>query len=268
MPALGGMWPAPVLEPRPQEGTRRHTGEAYELVLDPVVPQLGRDLTVLPDPGARQFTEGLDLVGGVCGLDFSRGLQDVLVQAAEHQKRQREQEDGGSRSSNKGKKGKKRKRRKKKLPKGSSSSFPLDLRGGAGDQDTMFDYAEDENVEVAGVHWWSGDCSLHGRDDKFIEEKVVWTEEFIHKHGQLAKTTYGDRVHLYTQSSECYWLDWTKEWWLYVRRMGCPPWRWTGMMLTSTYGQVCYEEWVEQTWSGAAFSRKERPSDKTVKALI
>ena len=35
-------------EPRPPEGTRRHTGSGYELVLDPVVPQLGRDVKDWP----------------------------------------------------------------------------------------------------------------------------------------------------------------------------------------------------------------------------
>ena len=39
-PAAGR--PAPLLEVLPQEGMRRHTGVAFELVLDPVVPQLGR----------------------------------------------------------------------------------------------------------------------------------------------------------------------------------------------------------------------------------
>ena len=119
VPELSGLRPAALVEPRPQEGMRRHTGEAYELVLDPVVPQLDRDLTDLRDAKAHQFIEAFEVVGGVCGLDTSRGLRDVLLQAAEHQEKQREQEDGGARSSNKmGKKGKKRKRRKKKLPKG------------------------------------------------------------------------------------------------------------------------------------------------------
>ena len=45
-PAAGR--PAPLLEVLPQEGTRRHTGEAFELVLDPVVPQLGRDIVDNP----------------------------------------------------------------------------------------------------------------------------------------------------------------------------------------------------------------------------
>ena len=72
--------------------------------------------------------------------------RDVLARAAvKHQEEQREQEDGEARSSNKmGKKGKKRKRRKKKLPKIPSSR-------GVGDQDTMFEYAEDETRRSKGI---------------------------------------------------------------------------------------------------------------------
>ena len=43
-----------------------------------------------------------------------------------------------------------------------------------------------------------------------------------------------------------------------VWRSGCSPW-WTGLLLASAGGQVCSEEWVEQTLSG---------SDKTMKNLI
>ena len=45
-PAAGR--PAPLLEVRPQEGLRRHTGVGFELVLDLVVPQLGRELVEVP----------------------------------------------------------------------------------------------------------------------------------------------------------------------------------------------------------------------------
>ena len=44
VPELGGTRPDRLVDVRPQEMTRRHTGEAFELVLDPVVPQLGRDV--------------------------------------------------------------------------------------------------------------------------------------------------------------------------------------------------------------------------------
>ena len=38
-----------MLEPRPQEKDRRHTGVGFELVLDPVVPQLGHELVDVPN---------------------------------------------------------------------------------------------------------------------------------------------------------------------------------------------------------------------------
>ena len=44
----GGERPAALLEPRPQERDRRHTGVGFELVLDPVVPQLGHELVDVP----------------------------------------------------------------------------------------------------------------------------------------------------------------------------------------------------------------------------
>ena len=152
--------PAPLLEVLPQAGLRRHTGEAFELVLDPVVPQLGRDLTVLPDPRVSRFRrcfEAMDEVERVHGPEAARRFQDALRQGAlERETGEHEQEEGEARSSNKmGKKGKRRRRRKKKLPKGSSSSLLHDLRRGRG-----------ERVRGGrGVLWWGGDCSLHGSDD-------------------------------------------------------------------------------------------------------
>ena len=140
--------PAPLLEVLPQAGLRRHTGEAFELVLDPVVPQLGRDLTVLPDPMVSRFRrcfEAMDEVERVHGPEAARRLQDALRQGAlERETGEHEQEEGEARSSNKmGKKGKRRRRRKKKLPKGSSSSLLHDLRRGRRG-------AANEYVEVAG----------------------------------------------------------------------------------------------------------------------
>ena len=236
------------MEPRPQEGIRRHTGEAYELVLDPVVPQLGRDLTVLPDPEARKFFEALEAVSEASGRDVARDLQDMLAQAAERQEGQREQEDAGARSSNKmGKKGKRRKKRKKKLPKGSSSS----PRPGVGDQGTMIEYAEDEQEEIAGYsgRWETAPCMAEM--NKYIEEKGIGSRELIqliHKHGQTEVTLYSDRLHLYSQSSGRCWLIWMKSRRRYVRRMGCLRW-WTVMLLTDSDSLVCYEELVEQTLS-------------------
>ena len=110
--------PAPLLEVLPQAGLRRHTGEAFELVLDPVVPQLGRDLTVLPDLAARRFLERAEEMKGKYGEEVVRGIQGLFAQAETRREMLREPEDDEARSSNKmGKKGKRRKRRKKKLPK-------------------------------------------------------------------------------------------------------------------------------------------------------
>ena len=41
--------PAPLVEVRPQAGIRRHTGVGYELVLDPVVPQMAEKLVEVFD---------------------------------------------------------------------------------------------------------------------------------------------------------------------------------------------------------------------------
>ena len=154
--------PAPLLEVLPQAGLRRHTGEAFELVLDPVVPQLGRDLTVLPDPMVSRFRrcfEAMDEVERVHGPEAARRLQDALRQGAlERETGEHEQEEGEARSSNKmGKKGKRRRRRKKKLPKGSSSSLLHDLRRGRRG-------VANECVEVVG---YSGgvETAPYGSDD-------------------------------------------------------------------------------------------------------
>ena len=46
VPEQFGVRQAPVQEPRAQEGIGRHTEVSFELVLDPVVPQLGRKKAV------------------------------------------------------------------------------------------------------------------------------------------------------------------------------------------------------------------------------
>ena len=88
-------------------GDWRHTGSGQELVLDPVVPQLGRDIFELVHLGLARL--------------LFEGVRQVL---------QEEREEAGraaaarSRSSNKmGGRRKKKKRRKKKVPKSSSSSL-------------------------------------------------------------------------------------------------------------------------------------------------
>ena len=96
--------------------------------------------------------------------------------------------------------------------------------------------------------------------NKLIGEKALRGEEIILKHEKPALSLYGDCTHLYSQSSGRCWLDWRENRHRYVWRLGCTPRR-TGLLLTSTYGQVCYSECVEQT-------RSDAPSDKTVKALI
>ena len=53
------MRPAPFLEMLPQEGTRRHTGMAFELVLDPVVPQLGRGHVDVPGEEFRRLQRAI-----------------------------------------------------------------------------------------------------------------------------------------------------------------------------------------------------------------
>ena len=229
-------------------GDERHGGVGWELVVDTSVPQLGWDLTVLPDLNARRFLECTEVLGGMYGPEVAQGIQGIFAQAAARREMPREPEDGEARSSNKmGKKGKRRKRRKKKLPK-SSSSFLHGLRGGMGDQGILFEYAKDENEEVAEYSGWVDTAPCMKEIGEFIEDKVVRTEEFIHKHGQLVKIMYGDRLHLYTQSSGSYWLDCMKERWRYVRRRGCLR-RWTGMLLTSSCSHDCCEERVEQTLS-------------------
>ena len=94
---------------------------------------------------------------------------------------------------------------------------------------------------------------------EFIEKMVI-RGDMEEKHGQLVTTMYSDRLHLYTQSSGSCWLEWRKDHRRYVRRLGCSR-RWTGLLLTSSYGQACHEERAEQTPPDAL-------SDKTVKDLI
>ena len=124
----GGVRPAALEEPRPQEGTRRHTGEVYELVLDPVVPQLDRAIPEQPDALLHRFLAAYELVGRELGLDRSLSIRDavsqaVREQAAEHEVRECEQEDGGARSATRwGKRGRGGRGGKRSCPK-----YPLPL---------------------------------------------------------------------------------------------------------------------------------------------
>ena len=155
VPELSGGRPGPVLDPGPPvAGMRRHTGEACELVLDPVVPQLGRDIMEEPGQGAQGFVEHWEQLARIAGLDPGTMHEEIFGRRRrEHEAAEAAEpsEASESRSSNKmGKKGKRRRRRKKKLPKGSSSSLLHDLRRGAAN----------EYVEVVG---YSG--GVHGSDD-------------------------------------------------------------------------------------------------------
>ena len=92
---------------------------------------------------------------------------------------------------------------------------------------------------------------------KLIEEKVIvgdMGEEIILKNWTPAVSLYDDRTHTYIPRR--WWPDWWQDRQRYVRRLGLTPWR-TGLLLTSTYGQVCCEEQVGQTLT----------ADKTVKNL-
>ena len=91
--------------------------------------------------------------------------------------------------------------------------------------------------------------------NKIIEEKEIAGEEIIPRNGMPAFSLY-KRPHAYIATSERCWLGWVKNRHRYVRRLGNAP-IWTGLLLTSSDGQVCHEERAEQTLS----------TDKTVKDL-
>ena len=217
---------------------------AYELVLDPVVPQLGQDLKETP-PVVEHYW-----------------LAEAELWVEEEPERR-------PRSSNKmaGRR-KRKKRRKKKLPKTSSSTSSRRVVG-AGDQDMHEDEFEEEvtteYVQRADVlfnlHTVVFDTlhaeplnSVHGKEvagylgemDKFIEEKEIRRKETTLKHETLALNLYSDRTHLYIEPFGKCLLAWWKKRHRCVWRLRCTPQR-TGLLLTSTCGQVCHEEWVEQT---------------------
>ena len=136
VPALGGRRPAPVLEPRPQEGTRRHGGIGYELVLATAVPQLGAQEAERALPAFLQQREE-----EAAELERMKKISDKIfaglpVSAAEMTAWRQWAGAPSQPSSSGGKRRKKRKRRKKKVPKRHSSSS---LRFGAMDQGNMFE---------------------------------------------------------------------------------------------------------------------------------
>ena len=242
---------AALQEPRPQVGMGRHRGIGYELVLNPVLPPLGAQEAERALPAFLQQREGEAKAAGEKRIEEinEKVLAKIPLSSAERAAwRQWMGLWSQPSSSSGGKSWKKRKRRKKKVPKTHSSSS---LRRGVGDQGTMIEYAEDELKEIAGYSGlWETAPSMNGLG-MFIKEKVIREEEIILRSGMPALCLYRGR--------RC-WFDWREYRHRYVWRLGYTPWR-TGMLLTYTYGQVCYEEWVEQTWSGT-------PSDKTVQELI
>ena len=125
VPELSGLRPDPVLDPEPPVVGERHSGVGYEILLDVRVPQLDRDLTVLPDPTVRQFFGALEVVDRVYGPETARRVQDFFGQAAK-QERQHEQEDGEARSSNKmGRRGRRGRVGRRNCPKDPLPPSPL-----------------------------------------------------------------------------------------------------------------------------------------------
>ena len=222
--------PAPMEEVRPQGRDGRHCGSGYELVLDATVPQMERDVV---EEWPLLMTGRL--FGMVCGggqaiapeglprVVRRRGIQGQIVLVPDLPQPS---------SSSGGKRRKKRKRRKKKTPKTHSSSHFLQGKK------AVTEYSGRDGT-APGVE----------EGNKLIEKKVIagdiW-EDIFHK--------YSDPKHLYispsgicSPSGKC-WLDGRENRRRYVRRLGYAP-EWTGMLLTASNGQVCYEERIEQTRS-------------------
>ena len=215
VPELSGGRPDPVLDPGPpQAGLGRHTGEAFELVLDPVVPQLGRDVTEEPDGMVHQFIAAWELVARESGLGASYMQEEVFGRRRREREAAEHAEASESRSSNKMGGRRKRKKRRKKLPKTSSSTSSR--RRGV-DKEIMHEHAGDLNVHVYTLHAEPLN-SIHSNEItgymdkiiKLIEEKVIagnTGEEIILKNGSSARYLYGDRTHVYKWR----WLDWEKK---------------------------------------------------------
>ena len=254
VPELCERRPAALQEPRPQEGIRRHTGFGHELVLNPCCRRWE-----VPEVRAAAFIRAVD------------GDDEDMRQLAE-----------ASRTS----RARRKRKRRKKAPKYSSST--LLPRGRAGDQGIMHEYADGgtedvieyvqradgpKNIHTVVAYTPPAEplISAHSKEaapgmkevHKFFEKKMITGdtgEEIILKNGLPVVNVYSDRTHLYIIPSGNYWLDWGKNRHRYVWCLECSR-RWTGWLLTSTYGQVWFKERVEQTLPGTLF-------DKTVKDLI
>ena len=237
VPVLGGMRPAPVLEARPQEGTRRHGGIGYELVLATAVPQLG---ALEAERALPAFLERME-EEEAAEMERMKKINDKIlaripVSAAEMAAwRQWQLAGAPSQPSSPGsKRRKKRKRRKKKVPNTHSSSHFLQ------GSKAVTEYSGRDGP-APGVE----------EGNKLIEKKVIAgdiLEDIFHKNGLPALTLYSDPTHLYISPSGKCWLTWMKNRRSYVRRKGCAP-EWTDLLLTLADGQICNEERVEQTLS-------------------
>ena len=102
VPELSGGRPDPVLDPGPPvAGLGRHTGEAFEFVLDPVVPQLGRDITDFPHVMELYFWEQLWRRGVVrdseaaprLAVDVPKLKGPVVQQQGEREEEEEEEEE-------------------------------------------------------------------------------------------------------------------------------------------------------------------------------
>ena len=149
-----GERPAALEEPRPQEGTRRHGGIGYELVLETAVPQLGAQEAecALPDfleqkQEEKKAEEKRVFKKVEANIPLSSEERAVFRRAERAFLRRWAGLDEPS-SSSRGKRRKKRKRREKKLPKTSSSSFFRGSCGGAGDQGIMHEDVDGETEDV------------------------------------------------------------------------------------------------------------------------
>ena len=225
MPELGGGRPAPVLEPRPPEGMGRHTGVGYEVLLDVRVPQMGAQEAERALPAFLQRRKEEEEAAEEERMEKinEKVLAQIPLSSAERAACLQWMGLSSSSSSSGAKRRKKRKRRKKKVPKMYSSSHLLQALGRSG-RDESAPGMKEVNKPIA---------------KKVI--RVGTGEEIILNNGKC-------------------WPDWWKNRHRHARRLGYASRR-TGLQLTSTYSQVCYEEKVEQT-------RSDEPSDKTVKALI
>ena len=274
-PAAGR--PAPLLEVLPQGGLGRHGGIGYELVLSTAVPQLGRDIVDNPHVMELIWWEQLWRHGAVRDSEAARRLAvDVPKHKAEYE--QPVQVARGSRSSNKvGGRRKRKKRRKKKVPKTSSSTFSrcrvrnqgaVEYAEDGGEDEVTIEY--EQRAGVLRIHT-TNTYTLHaeplnsfhckevtgytgpgeaapGMEEapKYFEDKVirVMGEETNLKNGTPALNMYSDCTHMYIPC----WPDWGENRRRYVRQLAYAP-EWTDLLLTYADGQVCCEEWVQQTLS-------------------